>query len=514
MGSDEENNLRVSRDSSENDSGPVSRWKRAAILCGIVVLGFTLRVWNLPAETAWYDEMCSLQYLEAADLGSFIRQQRTAEPATIPFYYTLQYAWSKVFGTSALAARWMSVLFGVLSIPMLYVVSRYLHGSRAAYVAALAISLSLIHVYYSQETRAYSLVSLLALVSVYSLLRGMEDFKLSWWCVHVVANVLLGWSHLLAPLLIVGEGVYLIVAYRRHRKFLAAWIGIHFLLLISLVGWISTMDFPYLESATAVYAVPGIRDIANVYLTYAGGRFSNENPGEFLPGGRTLDPLLGVLFLALLSRFAWVALRRGRDSRDGRVNRRISPGRSLILLAILLVVPMVVVTALSHLWRPCFHYRYLLYCSLPLYLLVGAGTATLRGRGLYGGVVVAMAVLYGFQSAVLQGPFRPDYRAAATRIDSEGDDNSRVFALKEINYLAMDYNTDWPEGRLRSLGGRGELYVEPLAEHRDGRESWVVMWRWDALDEWEAHLGENGVSFSLEEFEGMPRLYLYHLEVD
>ncbi|MCH8055389.1 MAG: hypothetical protein IH857_04450, partial [Deltaproteobacteria bacterium] len=139
------------------------------------------------------------------------------------------------------------------------------------------------------------------------------------------------------------------------------------------------MDFPYLDSATAVYAAPGIRDIANVYLTYAGGRFSNENPGEFLPGGWTLDPLLGVLFLALLSRFAWTTLRPGRGSQNDDGNRRISPEHSLILLAILLVVPMIVVTALSHLWRPCFHYRYLLYCSVPLYLLAGAGAATLRG---------------------------------------------------------------------------------------------------------------------------------------
>ena len=175
---------------------------------------------------------------------------------------------------------------------------------------------------------------------------------------------------------------------------------------------------------------------------------------------------------------------------------------------------MIVVTALSHLWRPCFHYRYLLYCSLPLYLLVGAGAATLRSRGLYGCVIVAMAALYGFQSAVLQGPFRPNYRAAAAHIEARGDAVAAVFALKEINYLAMDYNTDWPETRLRSLGGRGELYVEPLAEHRGGRESWVVMWRWDALEEWEAHLRENGVPFSMHEFEGMPRLHLYRLEVE
>jgi hypothetical protein len=38
---------------------------------------------------------------------------------------------------------------------------------------------------------------------------------------------------------------------------------------------------------------------------------------------------------------------------------------------------------------------------------------------------------------------------------------------------------------------------------------WVMMWRWDRMEEFEAHLRENGIEAELSRFGGMPPLYLY-----
>jgi len=53
-----------------------------------------------------------------------------------PFYYVLLHYWITVFGTSESAVRLLSALFGVLAIPMIYLVSRQLFDKEAGLVDA------------------------------------------------------------------------------------------------------------------------------------------------------------------------------------------------------------------------------------------------------------------------------------------------------------------------------------------------------------------------------------------
>jgi len=61
-----------------------------------------------------------------------------------------------VFGTTKSAVKLLSVLFGVLAIPMIYVVGRQLFNKGVGLVAAFILALSSFNIYYSQETRMYS----------------------------------------------------------------------------------------------------------------------------------------------------------------------------------------------------------------------------------------------------------------------------------------------------------------------------------------------------------------------
>jgi mannosyltransferase len=86
--------------------------------------------------------------------------------------------------------RLLSALFGVLTIPMVYVVGHQLFNKEAGLVGALILALSPFNVYYSQETRMYSLMVLLALLSLYFFWRFLQQSNLVSSAGYVVSTTL------------------------------------------------------------------------------------------------------------------------------------------------------------------------------------------------------------------------------------------------------------------------------------------------------------------------------------
>ena len=86
----------------------------------------------------------------------------TAQDIHPPLYYALLHAWAALLGTGPAALRLLSLVVGVLTIPLLYLVARRMLSTRAALLAALLLTISPLHVYYSQEVRMYGLVALLS----------------------------------------------------------------------------------------------------------------------------------------------------------------------------------------------------------------------------------------------------------------------------------------------------------------------------------------------------------------
>jgi hypothetical protein len=58
-----------------------------------------------------------------------------------------------LFGTSEVAVRLLSALFGVLAIPMIYLVGRELFNEEAGLVGALILALSSFNIYSTSTTR-------------------------------------------------------------------------------------------------------------------------------------------------------------------------------------------------------------------------------------------------------------------------------------------------------------------------------------------------------------------------
>jgi hypothetical protein len=132
-------------------------------------LAYGLRLACLPCQSIWWDEGHSI----------FVASHPVAQIPTLPAmdvhppaYFALVRGWQMLAGQSEFALRYLSVVFSLLTVALLWRFAAAIGGPRAraaAPLAALLAAVSPLHVAYAQEVRSYSLITLLALGSTFSL---------------------------------------------------------------------------------------------------------------------------------------------------------------------------------------------------------------------------------------------------------------------------------------------------------------------------------------------------------
>jgi len=132
-------------------------------LFSILILATFLRFLNL-GESLWLDEATSGLVVRNFDLGGILHQFLPGDFHPPLYYFTLK-AWSELFGTSEVALRALSLLFGTLSVWLLYKLVSSIYSKSTALLAALFLAINPLHVYYSIEARMYSMLTFLVILS-------------------------------------------------------------------------------------------------------------------------------------------------------------------------------------------------------------------------------------------------------------------------------------------------------------------------------------------------------------
>ena len=94
-----------------------------------------------------------------------------------PLYHIILWLWLKAVPVSEMSARLPSVVFGVLTVWVVYKIGQKLWKENASFarLAALFLATSGLHVYYSQEARMYALAALTTASAVLTLLNLRKD---------------------------------------------------------------------------------------------------------------------------------------------------------------------------------------------------------------------------------------------------------------------------------------------------------------------------------------------------
>ncbi len=155
-------------------SRETARWRgERGVVVLIVLAGFGLRVFRLGTQSLWGDETISVfrAYGSLAEITEKTRHEGTLPP----LYYYLLHFWIPFAGSGETSVRFLSLIFGVLAVPLLYVLVSATLGRRVGTIAALIGALSPFWIYYAQETRTYAQVTALVILAIYLLVRAGAD---------------------------------------------------------------------------------------------------------------------------------------------------------------------------------------------------------------------------------------------------------------------------------------------------------------------------------------------------
>ena len=171
----------------------VNELKRNSILIyfSILALAFGLRIFGLDDHGIWHDEKVSISHaigatyvedsliaanITSGDLQQFWRYSHDffkkveiitkASGGNALFYDLTLYAWIELFGLSDFSVRFLSVLFSLLSIIMIYKLAELMTNNKnIAFLAAFLLSISHLSIEYSHEARTYAMATFLVLSS-------------------------------------------------------------------------------------------------------------------------------------------------------------------------------------------------------------------------------------------------------------------------------------------------------------------------------------------------------------
>jgi mannosyltransferase len=180
------------------------------------LLALALRLYRLGAQSLWYDEGVSV-YLARMSLPQLTAW--TADDIQPPLYYYLLHFWLPLFGqaSSEFVVRFPSLFFGVLTVPLMYRMGRHLFSATAGLLVAFLAAISPLYLWYSQETRMYTMLTFLCLLSSYLLLKTLERRASPYllWLAFAAANVAAAYTHYFAFFVMAFQGIYLVAWSRK-----------------------------------------------------------------------------------------------------------------------------------------------------------------------------------------------------------------------------------------------------------------------------------------------------------
>lgn len=289
-----------------------------------------------------------------------------------PLYYLLLHVWMALFGKSVTATHMLSLLIGLLCVPAALWAGWSLYGRRAGLVAAVVAALDPFLTGYSTETRMYTLVVLLGIVTTAGFVHVFVFRRRRLLPLFALGMLLMLYTHNWAAFLALGfavAGALLLVA-GPDRRGLAIDAAITTAVVALLYApWLPTLLFQ-------------LRHTGAPWSPRVTSRALRQVPQALLGRGWHTSILLGATAAGAL-----VALARQRAAGE----RRAVVATATVLATTVLAAW--VASLISPAWAP----RYFATFLGPALLLLAVGLARARWIGLAALVVVMIVWTKPFQ---------------------------------------------------------------------------------------------------------------------
>ena len=328
----------------------------ASVLC-IVGIAIVARAYSIGSQSLWTDELFSRFYPDLFSL-KYLWTTGLLHESSPPLYYMAIEGWMRLFGTSEVAMRSLSLIASVLTLPLIYLIAIELFDWRRGLAAMLIFAVLPMQVSFAQDARTYTLLLIplcAALLAVARFLRG--DIRWRTLGLYGAGAVVALYCHATAAFFIAACNIVVmtaIVAERPNhwRSALIRWLAINFPIFLVALPELAAMIVQGV-AGNGLDWIPPFRPV-DLVRALSPVVVGNSTPDKF-PGVE-----LSLLVLAALAA-AWLALRPTRRS-------------SVVLIGVPCVF--VVLIALASLHNSIFIARVFSWLDVPLALLLADAIVT------------------------------------------------------------------------------------------------------------------------------------------
>ena len=200
----------------EDSLRALGTWLHYCAFAAIIATGAYLRFTLLRRQSLWFDEADIV--VRAQRPWSDVLSTFTNQGENGPLYNVMLAAWVRLAGISEIAVRLPSAVAGVLTLLAVYILARRLAGRQAGLLATGLLAISPYHIWYSQETKMYAIVALLAVVSTLLLVEALDSGDRRLWIGYVFVTTVMFYTHVASVLIFGAHALFVFAMWRTWKQ--------------------------------------------------------------------------------------------------------------------------------------------------------------------------------------------------------------------------------------------------------------------------------------------------------
>lgn len=269
------------------------------ILFLLILIALGLRFFYLAKDQFWMDEAYSA-IISNWSLWKILKE--VPGLGSPPLYNLGLHFWIQCFGDSEWILRSSSVLFGILLIPLVYWVGQGWFDKKTGLLAALVVTLNVLHIFYSQQTRLYASFIFLSLLCCHFLFLFFKEGKKIPFLGYTLTLLLLLYWHNWALFLIPVPYFFMALNRTRWAKLPKILIS-HFLVFVGYLPFLPSLLAQSASGSSSWVAYfwqkigPEWAFLKTFEMFFAGGQFMTFGK---IPYGR-IAPAVLLVFILLFS---------------------------------------------------------------------------------------------------------------------------------------------------------------------------------------------------------------------
>lgn len=282
-------------------------------IAAILILALCVRLLGIISRPIWYDEAFAILFSEkglAAMLYGTLAPTGAGSADIHPLgYYTLLWLWMKIFGESLMTARLLSVIAGLVTVYLVYLIAfEGLSDTKTARLGMLFATLAPFQIHYAQEIRMYSFLTMWLLLATYAYQRGSKTGDWRWWILFSVSAALAQYTHNLAAFYLIA--LALLPVFQKNwpavRALVLAGVGA----LILYIPWAIQLPAQFSKIQSAYWVErPDLSKLFTLLIVYI-----TNTP---LPTGLIAAVLAMVLIIVIIGVIQTIRYSRQINEKDG-----------------------------------------------------------------------------------------------------------------------------------------------------------------------------------------------------